>query len=118
GASSRRYGRPLLPTALRARRRPAATRLRGALARPVADQRLQLLERGIDLAALGGAVGEQRPRPVVQAVGLLELAAQEGRGAELIEALRLIALAPERHAEQAIRLVEVAVEAGRPRGVA
>ena len=61
--------------------------------------------------ALHRAFRQQRSRPIVEAVGLLQLTAQQGRRAELEESLCLVAAPPERHAHQTVRLVEIVVEA-------
>src|SRR2546426_2720282 len=83
------------------------------LARALAHQRLQLRDRLLDLRLPPAARRDQAVGVLELAERLLELAAQPRGERQVVEALGLVALAPEGDAGQALCLVGVGVEAER-----
>src|SRR5262249_8800205 len=129
--SSVRYGRPLLLTRRRAARSrdprsSQRTVLRlglgsvdgeAAAAAPLhhlaSHDGLELVRRLGDLLLARRAVRLELVALLEVAERLPEIAAEPRRDREVIEALALLALPPERHADQALRLVEVGIDRDR-----
>src|SRR2546428_1898398 len=83
------------------------------LARALAHQRLQLGDRPLDPRLPRAARRDPAVGLLELAERLLELAPQPGGERQVIEALGLVALAPEGEAGQALRLFGIGVEAQR-----
>src|SRR6266403_116420 len=83
------------------------------LARALAHQRLQLRDRLLDLGLPPAPRRDQVIGVLELAERLLQLAAQPRGERQVVEALGLVAIAPEGEAGQALRLLGIGVEAQR-----